>query len=106
MDLLNAMRAFARVYETGSFGDAAKGLGLRERSVSKLIGHLEGQVDEELFRRSSDGLTATAAGVRFYARALRAIEFAERSATPKAGTARGVKRDHPTKKIKTGRSRS
>ncbi len=98
------MKAFARVYETGSFGAAAKRLGLRERSVSKLIGHLEGQVDVPLFRRSSHGLTATDAGVRFYARALRALAFAERAATPKAGTPRAVKRDHP-KKIKTGRSR-
>lgn len=77
MDLLGAMEAFARVYETGSFSAAAKRLGTGQPAVSRLVAQLEEHLGVELFLRSTRGLSPTEAGKRFYDQAVRTLESAD-----------------------------
>lgn len=77
MDLINAMRSFVRVYETGSFSAAAKDLETGQPSVSKAVGQLEEKLDAKLFLRSTRGLTATDAGRTFYEHATRTLDEAD-----------------------------
>jgi DNA-binding transcriptional LysR family regulator len=77
MDLIGAMRAFARVYETGSFSMAAKRLELGQPTVSKLVAQLEQRLAASLFLRSTRGLTPTDAGQRFYEHAVRTLDEAD-----------------------------
>ncbi|MET0794948.1 MAG: LysR family transcriptional regulator [Polyangiaceae bacterium] len=82
MNLLTAMQAFACVYETGSFSAAAKRLGMGQPSTSRLIAELEEHLGTKLLLRSTRGLSATAAGTRFYEQAQKTMEaaaLAERS---------------------------
>lgn len=77
MDLINAMRSFVRVYETGSFSAAAKDLGLGQPSISKAVAQLEERLGAQLFLRSTRGLTPTGAGQKFYEHATRTVDEAE-----------------------------
>jgi DNA-binding transcriptional LysR family regulator len=77
VNLLSAMQAFARVYETGSFSAAAKRLGIGQPSTSRLIAELEEHLGAKLLLRSTRGLSPTAAGTRFYEQAQRTLEAAE-----------------------------
>ncbi|MBT2792804.1 LysR family transcriptional regulator [Paraburkholderia strydomiana] len=77
MDLINAMRSFVRVYETGSFSAAAKDLKTGQPSVSKAVGQLEEKLNAKLFLRSTRGLAATDAGRRFYEHATRTLDEAD-----------------------------
>ena len=77
MDLINAMRSFVRVYETGSFSAAAKHLKLGQPSVSKAVALLEERLEAQLFLRSTRGLTPTDAAQRFYEHAVRTLDEAE-----------------------------
>jgi DNA-binding transcriptional LysR family regulator len=77
MDLINAMRSFVRVYETGSFSAAAKHLRLGQPSVSKAVALLEERLEAQLFLRSTRGLTPTDAAQRFYEHAVRTLDEAE-----------------------------
>ncbi|MFA9218465.1 MAG: LysR family transcriptional regulator [Sphingomonadaceae bacterium] len=77
MDLLSAMRSFVRVYEAGSFSDAAKHLGLGQPAVSKAIAQLEQRLATKLFLRSTRGLTPTEAALTFYEHAIRTLDDAE-----------------------------
>jgi DNA-binding transcriptional LysR family regulator len=71
MDRLQAMTAFVRVVETGSFSGAARQIGVGQPAISKTIAQLEGRLQVRLLVRSTHGLTPTDAGVRFYERAKR-----------------------------------
>lgn len=77
MDLLNGMRAFARVYETGSFTAAAKQLEVGQPTISKAIAQLEERLETKLFLRSTRGLAPTDSGQRFYEHAVRALDEAD-----------------------------
>ena len=77
MDLIVAMRAFVRVYETGSFSMAAKRLGLGQPTVSKLVAQLEENLGTRLFLRSTRGLAPTDAGQRFHEHAVRTLDEAD-----------------------------
>lgn len=92
VNLLSAMQAFARVYETGSFSAAAKRLGVGQPATSKLIAELEAHLGVKLLLRSTRGLAPTAAGRRFYEHAqqvLEAAELAERSVRSPGKALRG-----------------
>lgn len=77
MDRLQAMTAFVRVVETGSFTAAARRMHLGQPAVSKAIAQLEGQLGVQLLLRSSHGLTPTGAGQRYFERVARIIAEAE-----------------------------
>jgi DNA-binding transcriptional LysR family regulator len=77
MDLINAMRSFARVYEMQSFSAAAKDLHMSQPSVSKAVAQLEQELGVHLFLRSTRGLAPTDAGQKFYEHAIRTLEAAD-----------------------------
>ena len=77
MDRLQAMIAFVRVVETGSFSGAARQIGVGQPAVSKTIAQLEDRLQVRLLVRSTHGLTPTDAGLRFYERARTAIHEAD-----------------------------
>jgi DNA-binding transcriptional LysR family regulator len=77
MDLLSAMRIFARVVERSSLSAAARDLGLGQPTVSERIEKLETHLGARLLYRTTRSVQATDAGARFYDHAKRAIEAAE-----------------------------
>ena len=77
MSRLEAMEAFVRVVETGSFSAAARQLHMGQPAVSKTVAQLEERLGVQLLLRSTQGLTPTEAGQSFYERAKRAIEEAD-----------------------------
>lgn len=85
MDIISGMRAFAKVYETGSFSGAAKLLGIGQPSVSKSVAQLEEFLDIKLFLRSTRGLAPTDAGQTFYEHAVRTLDEAETAITSLSG---------------------
>jgi DNA-binding transcriptional LysR family regulator len=77
MNRLEAMDAFVRVVEAGSFSAAARQLRLGQPAVSKIVAQLEERLGVQLLLRSTRGLTPTEAGQSFYERAKIAIEEAD-----------------------------
>lgn len=80
MDRLDAMRAFLRTVETGSFTEAARGLGATQSAVSKQIAGLEAALGVQLLARSTRAVRPTEAGDRYYEAARAAVEAAEAAA--------------------------
>ena len=77
MDRLVAMEAFVLVVDTGSFSAAARRLNVGQPAVSKLVAQLEERLGVKLLVRTTRGLTATEAGLKYYERARRSIEEAD-----------------------------
>ncbi len=59
MDRLQAMTAFVRVVETGSFSQAARQIGVGQPAISKTIAQLEDRLQVRLLIRSTHGLSPT-----------------------------------------------
>lgn len=74
MDRLQAMTAFVRVIEAGSFSGAARLLGVGQPAVSKTIAQLEERLQVRLLVRSTHAFAPTDEGLRFYERARHAIQ--------------------------------
>lgn len=68
MDQLQAMRAFARVVETGGFARAALSLQMPNATLSKAIQALEKQLGVKLLERSTRRVSVTHDGAAYYAR--------------------------------------
>lgn len=84
MDRLNAMAAFIRCVERGSFSAVGRELHMTQPTVSKLIASLERHLGGKLFARSTRHLALTAEGQRFYEQCrtiVDAVEAAEASFT-------------------------
>ncbi|MYU22971.1 LysR family transcriptional regulator [Streptomyces sp. SID8352] len=80
---LNLARVFVLLYETGSVTATAESLHVTQPTVSYSLGKLRRHFDDELFRRTGRGLTATAEARRLYQplrRALAEIDGAVRQA--------------------------
>ncbi|QDL93238.1 LysR family transcriptional regulator [Paroceanicella profunda] len=90
MDRFQAMTAFVRVVETGSFSQAARQVGVGQPAVSKTIAQLEDRLQVRLLIRSTHGLSPTDAGVRFYERAKTAIHEADEAETEAKGAGAGL----------------
>lgn len=90
MDRLQAMTAFVRVVETGSFTGAARQLGVGQPAVSKTIAQLEERLQVRLLVRSTHGLTPTDAGLRFYERARDAIREVDEAELEARGAGAGL----------------
>jgi DNA-binding transcriptional LysR family regulator len=89
MDRFQAITAFAKVVEMGSFARAAERLDLSVSAVSRQVGQLEAQLDARLLNRTTRRLSLTESGRVFYERCVQLLadlEEAEQSAH--AGTAR------------------
>ena len=90
MDRLQAMIAFVRVVETGSFSQAARQIGVGQPAISKTIAQLEDRLQVRLLIRSTHGLSPTDAGVRFYERAKAAIHEADEAELEAKGAGAGL----------------
>jgi len=77
MDLLNHLRLFVRVAETGSFSAAARENGVTQPTVSKQIAQLEAHLRARLFGRAASGLRLTDAGQALYERSKRLVDEAD-----------------------------
>src|ERR1700710_1376583 len=89
MDRLQAMIAFVRVVETGSFSAAAHHLGLDHPAISKTIAQLEDRQQVRLLVRSTHALSPTDAGVRFYERARHALQEVDEAELEARGAGAG-----------------
>src|SRR6202023_3381692 len=89
MDRLAAMEAFVLVVDTGSFSAAARRLNVGQPAVSKLVAQLEERLGVKLLVRTTRGLTATEAGLKYYERARRSIEEADEAESAARGAGSG-----------------
>jgi DNA-binding transcriptional LysR family regulator len=90
MDRLQAMTAFVRVVEAGSFTGAARQLGVGQPAVSKTIAQLEERLQVRLLVRSTRGLAPTDAGQRFYERARDAVREVDEAELEARGEGAGL----------------
>ncbi|MEC4594573.1 LysR substrate-binding domain-containing protein [Nitrospirillum amazonense] len=90
MDRYQAMAAFVRVVETGSFSAAARQLNVGQPAVSKTVAQLEDRLQVNLLIRSTHGLSPTEAGQRFYERAKVAIREADEADLAARGAGAGL----------------
>ena len=92
MDRFDAMRAFARVVEAGSFTKAAQTLHMSKTTVTQLIQQLEARLRVKLLHRTTRKLGVTPDGMAYYERVIRLLadmEDAETSLSSAAITPRG-----------------
>ena len=90
MDRFQAMSAFVRVVDTGSFSAAARQIGVGQPALSKTVAQLEDRLQVRLLLRSTHGLTPTEAGVRFYERARAALREADEAEQDARGAGAGL----------------
>ncbi|RMO94915.1 LysR protein [Pseudomonas syringae pv. philadelphi] len=92
MDRFDAMQAFARVVETGSFTRAAGTLHMSKTSVTQLIQQLEARLRVKLLNRTTRRVNLTADGAVYYERVVRLLadmDDAETSLSSAASLPRG-----------------
>ncbi len=92
MNRIDAMQAFARVVETGSFTKAADSLQASRTRVTQLVQQLEAHLRVTLLHRTTRKVNATADGAAYYERVVRILadlEDAEASLSGAAATPRG-----------------
>jgi DNA-binding transcriptional LysR family regulator len=95
MDRLDAMRAFVRIVEAGSFTKAAQTLQMDRASVTLLVQQLEGRLGVKLLNRTTRKVNVTEDGAVYYERivgVLGALEEAETNLPGAATTPRGTLR--------------
>jgi len=81
MDRWQAMQAFVRVVESGSFVAAAERLGISTSSLSRLIAELEQHLGARLLNRTTRRLSLTESGQSYYERCVALLaELAEAEA--------------------------
>ncbi len=92
MDRFNAMQAFVRVVETGSFTKAADTLHMNKTSVTQLVQQLEAHLRVKLLNRTTRKVNVTADGAAYYERAVKLLadmDDAETSLSSVMTTPRG-----------------
>ena len=92
MDRFDAMQAFVRVVEAGSFTKAAETLRTSRSTVSQLIGQLEAHLRVKLLHRTTRQVAVTADGAAYYERVVRLLgdlDDAETSLSSAAAAPRG-----------------
>ena len=77
MDKLNAMQAFARVVEAGTFTRAAESLDLPKTAVTRLIQSLEEHLKVKLLNRTTRRVSVTPDGAAYYERVTRLLSDIE-----------------------------
>jgi DNA-binding transcriptional LysR family regulator len=73
MDRFDAMQAFARVVEAGSFTKAAETLHMSKTSVTQLVQQLEARLRVKLLNRTTRKVAVTADGAAYYERVVRLL---------------------------------
>ncbi|QDQ27922.1 LysR family transcriptional regulator [Chitinimonas arctica] len=81
MDRFDALQAFARVVEAGSFTKAAQTLHISKTTVSLLIQQLEARLRVKLLNRTTRKVQVTADGAIYYARVVRLLADLEEADT-------------------------
>ena len=92
MDRFDAMQAFARVVEAGSFTKAADTLHMGKTTVTQLVQQLEARLRVKLLHRTTRRVQLTADGAAYYERVLRLLadlDDAETSLSSAAALPRG-----------------
>ncbi len=92
MDRFDAMHAFARVVETGSFTKAAETLHISRTSVTQLVQQLEARLRVKLLNRTTRQVNVTADGAAYYERVVRLladVDDAETSLSSASAAPRG-----------------
>lgn len=92
MDRFDAMQAFARVVETGSFTKAAATLHMSKTTVTQLVQQLEARLRVRLLNRTTRKVNVTADGAAYYERVIRLLvdmDDAETSLSSASMTPRG-----------------
>jgi DNA-binding transcriptional LysR family regulator len=95
MDMLDAMRAFVRVVETGSFSTVARERHTSQPTISKQVAWLERKLGARLLQRTTRNLSLTEEGRVFAMRAaaaFEAVDDAEASVGPRRGAPSGLVR--------------
>ncbi|WP_395351886.1 LysR family transcriptional regulator [Variovorax sp. UC122_21] len=73
MDRFDAMQAFARVVEAGSFTKAAQTLHMSKTTVTQLVQQLEARLRVKLLHRTTRQIKVTAEGTLYYERVVRLL---------------------------------
>jgi len=73
MDRIDAMQAFARVVEAGSFTKAAETLHMSKTTVTQLVQQLEARLRVRLLNRTTRKVNVTADGAAYYERVIRLL---------------------------------
>ena len=81
MDRFDAMQAFARVVEAGSFTKAAQTLHMSKTTVTQLVQQLEARLRVRLLNRTTRKVNVTADGAIYYERVLRLLADMEDAET-------------------------
>jgi DNA-binding transcriptional LysR family regulator len=81
MDRFDAIQAFVRVVEYGSFTKAATSLHTNKTSVTQLIQHLEARLRVKLLNRTTRQVNVTADGAAYYERVSRILTELEDAET-------------------------
>ena len=92
MDRFDAMQAFARVVEAGSFTKAANTLRMSKTTVTQLVQQLEARLRVKLLNRTTRKVNVTADGAAYYERVLRLladVDDAETSLSSASASPRG-----------------
>ena len=92
MDSFNAMQAFARVVEAGSFTKAAQTLHMSKTTVTQLVQQLEARLRVKLLNRTTRQVKVTADGATYYERVVRLLadmEDADTSLSSAVASPRG-----------------
>jgi DNA-binding transcriptional LysR family regulator len=95
MDRFQALTAFARVVETGSFARAAERLGVSVSAVSRQVSELEAHLGVRLLNRTTRRLSLTESGQSFFDRCVQLLadlEEAEVAVTSASVVPRGTLR--------------
>ena len=92
MDRFDAMQAFTRVVEAGSFTKAAETLHMSKTSVTQLVQQLEARLRVKLLNRTTRKVNVTADGAAYYERVVRLLgdmDDAETSLSDASSSPRG-----------------
>lgn len=92
---LDAVQAFAKVVQTGSFTRAAEAMHTHKAHLSRVIGQLERELGARLLERTTRSLSLTEVGREFHARSaaiLAAVEDARQAVAQAQGEPRGTLR--------------
>ena len=73
MDRFDAMQAFVRVVEAGSFTKAAETLHMSKTSVTQLVQQLEARLRVKLLNRTTRRVAVTADGAAYYERVVKLL---------------------------------
>lgn len=87
MDRFDAMQAFARVVEAGSFTKAADTLHMSKTSVTQLVQQLEARLRVKLLNRTTRKVNVTADGAVYYERVIRLLADMDDAETSLSGAA-------------------